>query len=610
MFLKPNIHHILIAVAILFFFDSQAQSQIGTDIDGESGNDRFGWSVSMSDSHTLAVGAIQNDGAGNNSGHVRVFRWNGSLWEQKGADINGESSNDNSGYSVSLPDSNTVGIGAYRNDGNGQNSGQVRVYSWIGGAWIQKGIDIDGEAIGDELGTTISMPDANTIAIGAPKNDGNGIDAGHARVYQWDGNAWVQKGADLNGAYEDDNFGRAISMPDGNTLAVSSKGNIFEPGEVYIYEWIDDAWQQKGSTIVGEAAFDLSGHAISMPSPNCIAVGSTQNAGNGFQAGHVRIFEWDGADWIQKGLDIDGEAAENLSGNAVSMPDELTVAIGANWNSDNGTFAGHVRVYRWNGNAWLQDGDDIDGEAEQDQSGYAVDMPNSSTLAIGAFFNSGNGFGAGHVRVFSLCDNGSSDVITACDEYTWMDGNTYTESNNSATWVLPNALGCDSLITLDLTINSVFDLGITLNENTIEASNENASYAWLDCDNDFAFIPGENGQFFTPTSNGNYALQLTENNCVAITDCLAITTIGMLESDFSSQISVFPNPNDGNFSIDLGDRFDRVSIRIFSSRGDLILGEDFVNRQVLQFNMDATFGLYFVSVQFENHFASFRLMIH
>ena len=61
------------------------------------------------------------------------------------------------------------------------------------------------------------------------------------------------------------------------------------------------------------------------------------------------------------------------------------------------------------------------------------------------------------------------DFQTACDSYTWIDGNTYTASNNTATFTLTNAAGCDSIVTLDLTINNsvtndvsdVFCLGAT-----------------------------------------------------------------------------------------------------------------------------------------------------
>ena len=45
------------------------------------------------------------------------------------------------------------------------------------------------------------------------------------------------------------------------------------------------------------------------------------------------------------------------------------------------------------------------------------------------------------------------DVQTACDSFTWIDGNTYTESNNTATHTIINSDGCDSVVTLDLTVN-------------------------------------------------------------------------------------------------------------------------------------------------------------
>ena len=55
--------------------------------------------------------------------------------------------------------------------------------------------------------------------------------------------------------------------------------------------------------------------------------------------------------------------------------------------------------------------------------------------------------------VASSGNNTGTDVQSACDSYTWIDGNTYTASNNTATHTLTNAAGCDSLVTLDLTVN-------------------------------------------------------------------------------------------------------------------------------------------------------------
>ena len=45
------------------------------------------------------------------------------------------------------------------------------------------------------------------------------------------------------------------------------------------------------------------------------------------------------------------------------------------------------------------------------------------------------------------------DVQTACDSLIWIDGNTYTENNNTATYTITNAAGCDSVVTLHLTVN-------------------------------------------------------------------------------------------------------------------------------------------------------------
>jgi hypothetical protein len=106
-----------------------------------------------------------------------------------GADIDGEVFYDESGSSVSLSsDGNTVAIGAPLNDGNGSSSSHVRIFQWIEStsAWTQVGADIDGEAPGDLSGSSVSLSsDGKTVAIGAPLNDGNGSRSGHIRIFQW-----------------------------------------------------------------------------------------------------------------------------------------------------------------------------------------------------------------------------------------------------------------------------------------------------------------------------------------------------------------------------------------------------------------------------------------
>ena len=69
--------------------------QLGSDIDGEAANDNSGSSVSLSaDGSIIAISAEDNDGIGDGSGHVRVYEWDGSAWQQKGDDIDGEAAGD------------------------------------------------------------------------------------------------------------------------------------------------------------------------------------------------------------------------------------------------------------------------------------------------------------------------------------------------------------------------------------------------------------------------------------------------------------------------------------------------------------------------------------
>ena len=87
---------------------------------------------------------------GSDAGHVRIYSWTGSSWSKLGPILMVKRANDYSGYSVSLSaDGQTVAIGAHENDGNGDRSGHVRIYSWTGSSWSKLGADIDGEATYD-----------------------------------------------------------------------------------------------------------------------------------------------------------------------------------------------------------------------------------------------------------------------------------------------------------------------------------------------------------------------------------------------------------------------------------------------------------------------------
>ncbi|SVD13910.1 uncharacterized protein METZ01_LOCUS366764, partial [marine metagenome] len=157
---------------------------------------------------------------------------------QLGSDIDGEGQYDSSGKSVSLSsDGSRVAIGAHQNDGNGSNAGHVRVYDYVDGSWIQIGTDIDGEAVMDGSGDAVSLSsDGSRVAIGAYTNDGNGNNAGHARIYEYSGGDWNQLGSDIDGEGTNWYSGGSVSLnSDGSRVAIGSWGQ--QSGRVDVYEY-------------------------------------------------------------------------------------------------------------------------------------------------------------------------------------------------------------------------------------------------------------------------------------------------------------------------------------------------------------------------------------
>lgn len=403
----------VIGIIVITTIQVRAQTLQGNLILGDSG-DRAGCSVSMPDAQTLAVGAYYHDGIQTDAGHVRVFTWNGQAWVPKGNPIMGEAANDRCGNAVSMPDAHTIAVGALLNDGNGTDMGHVRVFTWNGDDWIQMGNDIDGEADSNSSGNAISMPDPHTIAIGAYANNGvNGTVSGHVRVFRWNGQYWEQKGEDIDGEAAGDFSGNAVSMPDSNTVAIGAlqnDGNGSNAGHVRVWMWNGHHWVQKGMDIDGLAPDDRAGWSVYMPDQNTLAVGAPYNDTNGADAGMVRIYWWNDTAWVPKGRSLYGQAAGDRAGWSVRMPNANTVAFGCSGNDDGGIDAGQVRLFDWNGNDWKQRGIDVNGATPGDRSGWSLSMPNPYTLAVGAPFHEANGTESGYAGVYTFSTTGVDEL--------------------------------------------------------------------------------------------------------------------------------------------------------------------------------------------------------
>jgi hypothetical protein len=217
-----------------------------------------------------------------------------------------------------------------------------------------------------------------------------------------------------------------------------------------------------------------------------------------------------------------------------------------------------------------------------------------------------NSRNSSYILKLSQCKVLASDNVIACDSLIWIDGKTYFQSTQSAYFTLPSPMGCDSVICLNLNIPQI-DTTISLSTNgaSFIANQSNASYQWIDCNNGYTPIPGDTLQIFTPTVNGDYAVEINLDACVDTSACVNISNVSIKETQLSG-IKLYPNPNSGKFILDLGDLKAR-EIKILNSIGQEIFVVKDKNSQL--FNLNLKSGVYIVQIFTENENTSLRFVV-
>ncbi len=264
------------------------------------------------------------------------------------------------------------------------------------GQYVQLGSSISGLGAADDFGYSSSINDSGNVMISGSYSYDNF--SGYAQVFDWNGISWIQRGEDIVAdpeqwlAYE-------VSIDgSGNRVAVSAINGVnsasgFLSGLVRIYDWDGSNWIQIGETIEGEGGAlgsDWFGAALSFNQDgNILAIGARNSNLNGGKSGMVRVFRWTGQDWVQLGDDLFGEETFDELGVDLSLNEAGNVlAIGAigNGNSGFGTnFNGHVQVYEWDTNNWFKRGAELTGEESGDEFGHSVSLNGSGDiLAVGA----------------------------------------------------------------------------------------------------------------------------------------------------------------------------------------------------------------------------------
>jgi len=455
------------------------------------------------------------------------------------------------------------------------------------GQWNQLGNDIEGTLEHGCGSSTAISGNGTTVITGCPDGNGSQNTGGFISAYSLSGNSWIQIDENIFGLSNSSRFGQDVSVNfDGSIIA----GSSYTSGYVQVFENINGNWEQLGNDILGEQGNDESGRSIQLSnSGNIIAIGApNNNPPNGNFGGHVRVFTFNGDDWVQMGIDIDGEEFNSGFGWVVSLNAEGNIlAVGTPGAELTGGQAnGLVQVFAFNGTGWVQRGQDIWGD-EGALIGQELSLnEDGNVLALGIPFSVGISSGSAQVLRFqnnnwtqlgqamlgsadgdrfgrSVRLNSSGDIIAITSINNDQNGDTagkveiFTIENNNWSQVGDDILG----------------------ENAFDAFGSSAGLSW---DGSRVAI-GSTGS----DVNGNLSgvVRVFENQALNV------------EENESISVSIFPNPSGDIVSIQTLHR-SLEKVYLYDLHGREVSSQLIASKKIYSLNLSTIVsGTYFLKIK-------------
>ncbi len=196
--------------------------------------------------------------------------------------------------------------------------------------------------------------------------------------------------------------------------------------------------------------------------------------------------------------------------------------------------------------------------------------------------------------------------ITSCGDYTSPSGAVYNTSGTYNDSVI-NAEGCDSTFIIYLEIQEL-DVSVTETDTDLIANATGVEYQWLDCNNNFQPLNGATTQGVYPFIDGLFAVQITDGDCVGVSECYPFFSVGTDDQDWAKDFVVAPNPTTGNISINLFENYNELNISIRNVMGQLISENKYENKSQIDLNITGANGMYLIEVVSENKTATFKVL--
>lgn len=206
----------------------------------------------------------------------------------------------------------------------------------------------------------------------------------------------------------------------------------------------------------------------------------------------------------------------------------------------------------------------------------------------------------------TILNYGQSSIDTTVCEIYVSPGGQNLASSGTYYDTLVNPPNCDSIIEINLTVDEI-NTSVNLTDFTLQSQMTADGYQWLNCGDNMTPISGAISQTYSPTVNGNYAVEITFNDCVDTSACVFVNGIGISNSE-NSFIRIFPNPTNEGFYI-TGLIESEFSLSIIDIGGKIVFEGTYSNNGNNLIQPFLSSGIYWVTVQSEKSVSRTKLII-
>ncbi len=366
----------------------------------------------------------------------------------------------------------------------------------------------------------------------------------------------------------------------------------------------------------------LTNHALTGATSNWVT-GASLNGG--FTASSLTTSLCDSFTWSANGLTyyVSGVYNTQLTGgNSNGCDSMLTLDLSINYSTNNTTTTAACDSFTWSTNGMVYNmsgtySDTLISSAGCDSIltlNLSINNSTSSiidTISCDSFTWSVNGMvyntsgtyyetlsnnnGCDSILTLNLTINNSTIStmnITACSSYTWVQNGFVYYNSGSYFDTLTSSTGCDSILLLNLSIDSLDNSVLNVGDSLFSNQNNASSYQWLDCDNNYAQVAGATSSVFHPMQAGNYAVAVVNGTCADTSNCEIITSIKQISTN--NLYHIYPNPARKALTITVHGNLITDRVQIFSISGVLVKEIYIQNQTTLVDVSKLTNGIYFI----------------